>query len=67
MNARVLRYVVEELGYRVSIDTLEVHLQSFYQMCNATGGFLATGYSHSSHRVIFFEVKPFIPLVASSI
>lgn len=34
MNHNVLFHLVEELGYRVAIETLEVHIEAFYRLCD---------------------------------
>ena len=39
-NTVVLQHAVEELGYRVCIDTLQVHIESFYELCHVAIGYL---------------------------
>ena len=41
-NIMVIKQAVEELGYRVSVDTCALHVQAFYEMLDAAvGGQLA--------------------------
>ena len=35
-NHHVLFHAIEELGYRVSIETYEVHIEAFYAFCEVT-------------------------------
>jgi hypothetical protein len=38
LNAKQLFHAIRELGSHVSVPTLEVHVQSFYDYCNITVG-----------------------------